>query len=250
MSCTGRRSNPEWQRGGGHRPWGLPALVPWMVQEAWKDLAHRMGWEDVRMNVVSRQSEIIKSAYQVCPYLAPKGWDGSCLFTSQLFLSAVSSAVDSSSWLWLWLLTECPHIFPASLLTTFFFFRMEGGHMEVPRLGVQFSIGAAAATAIPDPSHVCKLHHSSQKPRILNPLSEARDWTWILMDTSWVHFHWATEGTPICHFDGHLVCLTHNFFLFKFLRHFKGYTPFTVITQYWLYSPCCAIHPYRLSSTQ
>ena len=33
------------------------------------------------------------------------------------------------------------------------------------------------ATATPDPSHVSKLHHSSQQRRILNPLSEARDQT-------------------------------------------------------------------------
>ena len=33
----------------------------------------------------------------------------------------------------------------------------------------------AYATAMPDPSHVCKLHHSSPKHWILNPLSEARD---------------------------------------------------------------------------
>ena len=42
-------------------------------------------------------------------------------------------------------------------------------------------IGAVAtglyirATASQDPSHVCKLHHSSWQCWILNPLSEARD---------------------------------------------------------------------------
>ena len=30
---------------------------------------------------------------------------------------------------------------------------------------------------------------------------------------------------------------------------FKGYTSFTVITEYWLYSPCCRIHPCSLSYT-
>ena len=39
-------------------------------------------------------------------------------------------------------------------------------------------------------------HHSSQQRWILNPLSEARDWTHILMDTNRVHFHWTTMGTP------------------------------------------------------
>ena len=35
-----------------------------------------------------------------------------------------------------------------------------------------------------DPSHICSLHHSSRQCQILNPLSEARDQTHILMDTS------------------------------------------------------------------
>ena len=37
---------------------------------------------------------------------------------------------------------------------------------------------------MPDPSHICDLHHSSQQGQILNPLSEAKDRTCILMDTS------------------------------------------------------------------
>ena len=39
-------------------------------------------------------------------------------------------------------------------------------------------------------------HHSSQQCQILNPLSKARDWTHVLMAISWVHYHWAMEGTP------------------------------------------------------
>ena len=45
------------------------------------------------------------------------------------------------------------------------------------------------ATATQDLSHVCELHHSSRQCQILNPLSEARDQTCILMDTSQIHFH-------------------------------------------------------------
>ena len=40
------------------------------------------------------------------------------------------------------------------------------------------------------------LHHSSQQHQILNPLSEARNQTCILMDTSQVCYCWATTGTP------------------------------------------------------
>ena len=45
----------------------------------------------------------------------------------------------------------------------------------------------ATAIAMWDLSHVCNLHHSSQQCQILNPLSEARDQTHILMDARWVH---------------------------------------------------------------
>ena len=31
-------------------------------------------------------------------------------------------------------------------------------------------------------------------------------------------------------------------FFFFFITVFKGYFPFTVITKYWLYSPCCTVH--------
>ena len=67
-------------------------------------------------------------------------------------------------------------------------------HMEVPRLGNELELQLpATATATPDPSHVCNLHHHSGQFQILNPLSEARDQTLILMDTSWVCFHQATR---------------------------------------------------------
>ena len=58
-------------------------------------------------------------------------------------------------------------------------------HMEVPRLGVKSELQlSACATATRDPSRVCDLHHSSQQHQILNPLSEARDQTHVLMDAS------------------------------------------------------------------
>ena len=64
-------------------------------------------------------------------------------------------------------------------------------HMEFPRLGVEPELqmlAYAAATALPDLSHVSDLHQSSWQCRILNPLSEAKDTPHILMDTSRVHF--------------------------------------------------------------
>ena len=52
--------------------------------------------------------------------------------------------------------------------------------MEVPMLGVESELqllAYATATAMPDLSHVCNLHHSSRQRQILKPLSEARDRT-------------------------------------------------------------------------
>ena len=79
-----------------------------------------------------------------------------------------------------------------SFFLFFFLFVFLGPHlwyMEVPRLGVQLELQLpvyTTTTATQDPSHVCDLHHSSQQHQVLNPMSEARDQTWVLMDASWV----------------------------------------------------------------
>ena len=62
--------------------------------------------------------------------------------------------------------------------------------MEVPRLGDESELQLPAyttATETWDPSSTYDLHYSSRQQRILNPLSEARDQTHILRDTSQVH---------------------------------------------------------------
>ena len=72
-------------------------------------------------------------------------------------------------------------------------------HIEVLRLGIQSELQLLAytiATATPDPSHVCDLHHSSLQCWFLNPLSEARDQTSNLMVLSWICFHCAAMVTP------------------------------------------------------
>ena len=71
-------------------------------------------------------------------------------------------------------------------------------HMEAPRLEVEMELQLPAyttATATQAPSGDCDLHHSSWQCGILNPLSEARDRTCVLMYTSQISFHWATMGT-------------------------------------------------------
>ena len=73
-------------------------------------------------------------------------------------------------------------------------------HVEGPRLGVKselYLLAYTTTTATPDPSNICDLQFSSWQCQILNPLSESRDWTCILMDTSQIGFRWATMGTPV-----------------------------------------------------
>ena len=63
-------------------------------------------------------------------------------------------------------------------------------HMEAPRLGVEVELQVpafATATATSNQSCICDLHHSSWQRWILNPLSEARDGTCVLMGTSQFH---------------------------------------------------------------
>ena len=81
----------------------------------------------------------------------------------------------------------------------FFPFGLHPRPVEVPRLGVTSDVQLLAyttATTTLDLSQIWDLQHSSWQHQILNPPSEARDWTCILMDTSWICFHWATLGTP------------------------------------------------------
>ena len=59
------------------------------------------------------------------------------------------------------------------------------GWIRTPATGLHHS-----HTARPDPSRICDLHHSSGQRRMLNPLSELRDWT------KSSRYHWATMGTP------------------------------------------------------
>ena len=96
---------------------------------------------------------------------------------------------------------------PALLkIFSFFFLGPHLQHMEVPKLGVESEL-QLPATATPDLSCVCDLHHSSWQCRILNPLSEAMDRTHNLVVPSWIRFH--------CH-DGN----SKNLHLF--MMHFRN----------------------------
>ena len=79
-------------------------------------------------------------------------------------------------------------------LTFFFFFlfrtlpKAYGSSQARGQIELQLP-AYTTATAMPDLSHICSLHCSSQPHRILNPFSKAGDRTRILMDTSWVCYH-------------------------------------------------------------
>ena len=75
--------------------------------------------------------------------------------------------------------------------TFFFLFRATTVAYGSSRVGIKSELqlpayATATATAKPDLSYVCDLCHSSLQCQILNPLSEARDQTHVLTDTSWV----------------------------------------------------------------
>ena len=75
---------------------------------------------------------------------------------------------------------------------------------EVPGLGVKSELYMPAASphcshSKADISHVYNIHHSSWQHRILNPLNGARNWTCVLIDTTWVHYHSAMMELPWGH---------------------------------------------------
>ena len=87
------------------------------------------------------------------------------------------------------------------ILLFHFIFCFLGPHpqpTEVPRLGVESELwlpACATATATWDSSCFCDPHHSSRQCPMLNPLSEARNWTQSLMVPSWIGFCCTMMGT-------------------------------------------------------
>ena len=81
---------------------------------------------------------------------------------------------------------SCPMLSFHRFSLLFVFFRPRSWHMEVPRLKVKLELRLPAyvtATATPDLSRACDLCCSSWQLRILNPQSETRNRTCVLMDT-------------------------------------------------------------------
>ena len=85
--------------------------------------------------------------------------------------------------------------------SVFFFFSFQGhthhnGNSQARQLELQLS-AYATATAMLDLSHICDLNHRSQQRQILNPWSEAMDWTHILSDTGWALNTLSHNGNPL-----------------------------------------------------
>ena len=83
-------------------------------------------------------------------------------------------------------------LWSAVIFLLFFFLGICPRYMEVPRLGVESELQLAytSATVMRNLSRICHLHaHSSWQRWILNPLSEARDQTCVLMHASQIRFH-------------------------------------------------------------
>ena len=136
-----------------------------------------------------------KSEVQLLAYTVATP-DPSCTFSDlhhslrqHWILDTLSKARDrtciliDTSWV-LNLLNRNGHSLLPLLLLCFFWLLGPHPWPGVPRQGVQSELQLPAYTTVtarPDPSRVCDLHHSSQQPWILNPLSEARDRTRNLM---------------------------------------------------------------------
>ena len=116
------------------------------------------------------------------------------------WLLKLASLESFSSYYWPRVLSVIPfNCWNSSFTAIFIFFRAEpaayGSSQLVVKLQLQLPAYTTAA-ATQDLRHVCDLNHRSQQCQIPDMLSEARDWTCILMDSSRIHFRCAMKETP------------------------------------------------------
>ena len=161
-------------------------------------LCHSGWWS--ALCLVLRASCMLFRTRSMYAWLVGEPWS-SHLTCDISFSNCLHTSFSLTPWL-----GESPFLGPlarkVNLVFIFYFFVFVGPHplhTEVPRLGVKSELQVpayATATAMPDQSHVCDLHHSSQQCWIFNPLSEARDRTRVLIGPIWVYYLWATMETP------------------------------------------------------
>ena len=154
--------------------------------------------------MAEKQSFVIKYIYSkpwVDPYWIGIIFVGFLWIFIMLTISVIFSKEDRGCTLQICFMTNffsSKNFQAKQFLCVCFFLRPHLQHRKVPSIGVQSEAAAAGllhSHSKPDVSHACDLHHSSLQCQICNTLSKARDWTHILMDTSRVHYSWATKGT-------------------------------------------------------
>ena len=122
---------------------------------------------------------------RMCLYLCPPGIQFPFLEANNVSVSCAVFHKHFSKCLYAYVYIY--FLFPP--FSFFFFFRAAsetyGSSQGRGWMGA-IAAGLGHATATPDPSLVCDLHHSSRQRRILNLLSETWDGTCILMGPSWV----------------------------------------------------------------
>ena len=104
----------------------------------------------------------------------------------------------------------------AVFLFVFCFFAFSGHRCSIWKLPVQARVKLelqllATAIAIQDPSCFYDPCHSSWQHHIFNLLRGARDWTHILLDTSWASLCWSTVGTLHCSLFLSVTCTSNSF---------------------------------------
>ena len=122
-----------------------------------------------------------------------------------LFVWLISLTFRLLNWFWTCKLNSVNEVFLNFFVFFFFFFFLRAALAAYrgPRLGVEWELQTHHSRSNSRSSITCNLDHSSRQHHILNPLSEARDHTRILMDTSQISF-------PLSH-NGN----SSNFFLLK-----------------------------------
>ena len=139
----------------------------------------------------------IRSVPQLQPVL--KLWQGEHL--NQLCLAGIKPAPSAPETLRIPLRHSGKKYCLQFFVCLFCFLGPHPQYTEIPRVGGTSELhlpAYATATATRILSQVWDLHHSSRQRQMPDPLSEARDGTCILIDTSWIHFCCITTGTPVC----------------------------------------------------
>ena len=124
--------------------------------------------------------------------VTPSIWEPSFLWTLRVnmqsphFLSLNTDLLDSCEKMTVYTSghgcenTNWQHRIPVSLSFYFILFLLFYGSTH----SICTAYAYPTATATQDPSRIWDLHYSSRQHRILNPLTEVKDQTWILVDPS------------------------------------------------------------------